>query len=57
MDVDIQFVSIAERDDLGMDALIEGTYHTPSPRRQHLQAKVGARGGDLEHLTESGKQT
>ena len=24
MDVDIQFVSIAKRDDLGMDALIEG---------------------------------
>ena len=24
MDVDVQFVSIARRDDLGMDALIEG---------------------------------
>ena len=31
MDVDIQFVSIAKRDDLGMDALIEGEIKVDTP--------------------------
>ena len=32
MDVDIQFVSIAKRDDLGMDALIEGEIKVDAPQ-------------------------
>ena len=31
MDVDIQFVSIAKRNDLGMDALIEGEIKVDAP--------------------------